>query len=431
MIVSGLKMIMADNFCERKKEVTRSLTKTCVKRLLEEVRILEQSSENKRRKEMWQEIPASARDQWRGVPKNDHSWKNGAIPLTIDLQNSFWAKYFNFSLVEYYSDAEVFLENYLKITVERFKMFADDTYIVKRIPIWAGSGFEGSMFGMRVHSYPDKDPWLDNDIMIKTQDDLNKLSFPDFHTSGIMPVQIKLYEELKDIIAADDTDFEVLFPEWLRGPFGLALYLRGFENMLVDMMLDPEFAQALLAFITAARENWYRDLAQYLGKPIQKGNLFNDEINCPTVSRQLYSELILPFEQEICKFHGGLLYWHSCGDVTKILEEISEIPEIDMMHIGPWTNIDKAIKIFKNRMPLEINVNWQRDVLDMNEEQMRSKIMSIICDCINNDAGGFEIRLSGVSLHHSLEETIARARMWNKAASDVIRIEKDCSSWRK
>ena len=392
------------------------MDKENIKRLLEEVRKLEQSSENKRRKEMWKEIPRTARDQWRGVPKNDRSWRCGAIPLTIDLQNSFWAKYFNFSLVDYYSDAGIFLEYYLKIMIERFKMFDDDTFIVKRIPIWAGSGFEGSMFGMQVHSYPDKDPWLDYEDIIKNHDDLEKLDFPDFYTSGLMPVEIKLYEELKEIT---DADFEVLFPEWLRGPFGIALYLRGFENMLVDMKLEPEFAVKLLGFITGTREKWYRDLAKYLGKPIQKGNIYDDEINCPSISEQLYRDLILPFEQDLCKFHGGLLYWHSCGDVTKLLEEINKIPDIDLIHIGPWTSVDKAGAIFKNRAPFEINVNWQRDVLDMNDEQMRRTITSIICDCLKNDVSGFEIRLSGVSIHNTLEETLRKVRIWNKAANEM------------
>lgn len=55
-----------------------------IKVLLDEIRELEQSDENKQRKEKWQCIPKTARDlQWRGLPKTDYSWKTGEIPIQV------------------------------------------------------------------------------------------------------------------------------------------------------------------------------------------------------------------------------------------------------------------------------------------------------------------------------------------------------------
>ena len=40
----------------------------------------------------------------------------------------------------------------------------------------------------------------------------------------------------------------VLFPEWVRGLFCLAVHLRGFENLLLDIITEPEYVHKLLRF---------------------------------------------------------------------------------------------------------------------------------------------------------------------------------------
>jgi len=75
----------------------------------------------------------------------------------------------------------------------------------------------------------------------------------------------------------------------------------------------------------------------------------------------MYKELVLPYEKELCEFHGGISYWHSCGDITLLLELIREIPEIELLHVGPWTSLEAAARIFKNT-PLEKCLHPVRDV---------------------------------------------------------------------
>jgi hypothetical protein len=54
--------------------------------------------------------------------------------------------------------------------------------------------------------------------------------------------------------------------------------------------------------------------AKFLGEPVQKLKLYNDEVDCPTLSPGMYREFILSYEQELARIHGGLVYWHSCGN---------------------------------------------------------------------------------------------------------------------
>ncbi len=42
--------------------------------------------------------------------------------------------------------------------------------------------------------------------------------------------------------------------EWLRSPFGIAMYLYGMQEFLIAMMLDPEGAHRLLNCITHSRK---------------------------------------------------------------------------------------------------------------------------------------------------------------------------------
>lgn len=388
-----------------------------IKRLMEEIRELEQSDKNRIKKENWAELPLTARDQWRGVPRMDGSWKDGVVPIAVDMQNSFWAQKFGFSLKDYYLDPLTFIEYFLRITLDRFRIFDDDIFITRRIPIWMGCGYEGSMFGMKVHYFDDKDPWLDHRIIINEPVDLERMEAPDFNKSGLMPEAIKMFEVVRNIV---DDDFEVFFPEWIRSPFGVAVYVRGFENFLIDMVINDDFAVRLLKYITDCRKKWYDNLASYLNEPVKKGNLFNDEVNCPTLSPELYRNYILPFEKDLCSYHGGLLYWHSCGNVSDMLIDIASIPQIDMLHVGPWTSIEKAAQIFGLRAPLEICLNPQKDIIEASEEDMQAKVFNIMDKCFRFDIKGFTLRCSGLSVLESTEFTENKARSWNSSARRAV-----------
>ena len=394
-----------------------------IKRLQEEIRRLEASPENARRKSCWKMLPRTARDQWRGVPHHDGSWLSGstAVPVAVDMQPSFWARKFGFSLREYYLDPAVYLENYLRLSVERFTLFPDDIFLVRRIPIWMSCGYEGSLFGLRVHFFDDRDPWLDHTPVINDLSDIDRIGMPQFGpgptASGMMQDAFRMYEGIRELV---DSDFEVLFPEWIRGPFGVAVYIRGFERLLTDLAEAPEDAVRVISYVTEARKKWYMDLAAYLGTPVPRGNLFNDEVNCPSLSPSLYRQYILPFEQDLCRFHNGLHYWHSCGDVTPLLPAVAEIPEIDLFHTGPWTDVATAAQVFGARAPLEICMNPQKDVVEATEEEMAHRIDTLLTACARQGAGGLTFRLSAFSAGNSIEEAQARAQLWCHTAKSRV-----------
>jgi len=388
-----------------------------IKKLMETIRELEQTEDNQRRKQKWECIPYTSRDQWRGLPKMDGSCLKGNVPVQVDANNTFWAKYFNFSLKDYYLNGEVFLENFLKATIERFKLFDDDVFITKRIPIWMASGYEASLFGMEVGFFHDIDPWIVFKDVIEKPEDLKNLKVPDFYKSGLMPKAIEVYEYVKENI---DDDFEVIFPEWLRGPFGIAVYLRGFEHILMDMIDRPEFVHELMRFIVDSRKVWYDSLEAYLGRPVVKGNLFNDEVNCPSLSPALYEEFVLPYEKELSDYHGGLHYWHSCGDLTPLYKKIVEIPKIDMIHKSPWSSAAEVGRVFGKVSAIEVCMNPQKDIFEGTEESMRELLTGIVKDLTDAQVQGYTLRANNIMYYKSWENSISKAKSFIKVSREVV-----------
>jgi len=394
------------------------MSKETIKYLMDEFRSLEESDENKRRRSMWKELNRCSRDQWRGTPKSDRSWKKGYVPITADIQVLTWSKIFDFDVNDYYFDPEVFVENYLKIMIFRFKNFQDDTFLEKRLPIWGTTVLEGTLFGVEASFRKDFEPWISHTPIVNNAEDLKKIPMPDFKTSGIMPRLISMYEKAKELV---DDDFEVLFPLWERGVLGISIFLHGFQETLIDMVLQPEFMHEMFRFITDARKKWYDEYYLYTGNERHKADIFNDEVSVPSISPAIYDEMIFPYENEIAQYHGGLYYWHSCGDVTKLVDGIARLEGLDMFNVGPWTDIYEAGRAFRNKAPIEIAMNAEQDIIRATPEHMRKKITSVIESCARSDVAGMCMKISALNAPDisKIDHVYSQIRQWIQIAREV------------
>ncbi|MEA4964664.1 MAG: uroporphyrinogen decarboxylase family protein [Oscillospiraceae bacterium] len=392
-----------------------------IKRLMDEVRTLEASEENQRRKAKWACIQKTSRDQWRGTPKFDGSAKHGNAPLQMDCNTNFWGAYLGYRVGDYYRNPEVFLQNYLKMRIARFKLFEDDVFVDKLVPIWMGSAFEASLMGMKV-VYDDKnDPWIDFKYFLHEQSDLAKIPALDFYHTGQMEDAVKMYEYCRQQL---DDDFDVAFPEWERGPFGVATYTRGYEAVLVDMVdADEEedsFLREYMQFFTDRQIQFFEAREKYLGQKTGKINLYNDEVNMPTVSPGLYENYIRPYEIQLSKRFGGLNYWHSCGNLDRLYPLIAEIPGIDMIHKGPWTSAAAAGKSFGDKCAIEVCLNPLKDVIDADEKLMYDVVFGICKDLNDADSHGYTIRANNVGTLGTTDQTIEKCRAFLSCARKAI-----------
>lgn len=389
--------------------------KDTVKRLLERVRAIAADPKNQERNAYWVPATDTARDHWRGTPRPRAGLPHA--PITVEPEVTLWRKILGFDIRAYYQDPVVYLINYLRMLVYRYENWNDQTGIGLNIPIWLGVSLESSLFGAQTVYTDDDYPWLDREPVIKTRGDLDTLTMPDFRTSGLMPLAHRYYEEIRGLV---DDDVTVSFHEWGRSPFGVAFHIRGMENLLEDMMDDPAFTHRLMRFITDARKSWVTERAKFLGRPIDKGNLYNDEINTPTLSPAHYEEFALPYEQELSEFHGGILYWHSCGETTALVPSIARIPNLEMFHVGPWTDGAACMTAFKGAVPLEFCLHPVQDVQNADRRAMEARLRGIARAC---KGSAYTVRADGIQLMHGLERDVAVINEWVSVADRVLREE--------
>lgn len=381
--------------------------------LANEVLEIEESADNQRLKSLWQgEESILPRMHRHGIPKAY------VRPFTIGIEPQMWSEIIGFNLKEFFALPTVYFKSILEMMLYSYRNLKDDTPVTKDICLYLGAGFEASIFGLKQVFRIDTDPWVGREPLIKEKSDLAFMKIPDFYHDGCMPEIHRFYEEMKSL--GKKRGFNIVFPRFLKGPFGIAITLRGFENFLMDMKEDPAFAHKLMKFITTARKEWTKERANFLGVEIEKGDLMNDDVNSSVISPQLYREFILPCEKELCEFHGGIRYWHSCGDVTGFLESILEIPSIDLLDVGPWTNLETAVKLFQGRMPIEIRTHPERiNIYSATETEMRKLIDRVIEICGKYNTN-FAIRAGGLQTFNSLTHDLYQIKLWARVAREQL-----------
>jgi len=379
--------------------------------------LLVESNDNRLRCDYWKADTVCSRDKFRRTPQK--KLKRG-IPVIADISPTIWADFFNFNMREFYTDPQIFLLNYLKLMIKHFELY-DYLTLDKEIPclFFPGIAFEASLFGKEPVYDDIAEPWVGRDIVLKEKKNLNKLHYPDFFKSGLMPLVHRFYQEINETLTG--TGLNIDFPNMIRSPFGIAFQLRGFENLGIDLLDDPKWVHKLMLFLTESHKKWYEDKSKFLNEPIPKGLLYNDEVDCNLISPNIYEEIIFPYEIELAKFHNGIAYWHSCGNITPILNLIRQIPNMEMIKISAWTDYNKAAQICKD-IPLEICISATDYVYLANKEKMASKINDIINICLKEGVEAFYIRTEPLHKFSSnVNQDLDKAQLWIEVAKNSIK----------
>lgn len=384
------------------------MAKDNIKRLLDKVQNILNSDEHNRRVKLWEDEPFYSRDKFRRAAKKN-SENNGLVPIVADPGPTMFARLYGFSVKDYYTKPEIYLENYLNSMIYLFYM-GEDTILSNKIPYWLGSGFDSSFFGAETIYSDTEDPWIGRKLPLEEKEAISRMEMPKFERSGLGPLAIRFYHELSELL--NGTGFQVSPPELIRAPFALAFHLRGFENLCIDGMTDPEYVHRLVRFITDFHKEWYRDREQILGIPINKGQLFNDEIDCSVISPAFYKEFALPYEKELSNFHNGIAYWHSCGNITKMLEDIRTIPGLQMVNISSWTDYETAARICPD-IALEFCLRPSTDVYGAKEEHMERSIRKIMDICKVHQVESYHIRAGSLqSYSKTVQEDFSIIQKW-------------------
>jgi uroporphyrinogen decarboxylase len=128
-----------------------------------------------------------------------------------------------------------------------------------------------------------------------------------------------------------------------QAPFSLASMLRGSQELMTDLLLDPEKVHQLLEYATEACIQFIRLMAETGAHMVSNG----DSVAGPEmIPPESYREFAFPYEQKIVdEAHRlGLAYTlHICGDAEVILEDMVRTGA-DALELDYLTDIQKIYK---------------------------------------------------------------------------------------
>ncbi len=383
-----------------------------IPRLIEQYVRLVDSKKNRDRARFWQDPRGWNRDMWRGIPVERPAGTPAAF--TVALDNSLWSHVLGYSLIDYYSDPHVFLKQQLRKAIYSFENFDDDTLYTNELYIWFGVITELSILGVPIEWFPNKEGWIKGHILAD-RDGLARLPRPDFRRSGLMPKIHEYYEVLSEYAGSE---LDVMFPEWVRGPFCLSMHMRGSSDILVESLLEPEFVREILRYVTDAKKDWDAEREKFLGTKLESCNLYNDEIDCPSISPDIYRDLVFPFEQELAETYGSVKYWHSCGNTTLFQEQIAKLHGLRLYHCGPWSGFESAVRTMPKGVGIDLCVNPQKDVVEADEATMRAQLKRIRRE--GGDAS-YAVRADAFMVSGSYDPAIIeKIKLWARIAREEL-----------
>jgi uroporphyrinogen-III decarboxylase len=385
-----------------------------LKGLLEQYLKNVNSKENQGNKKYWENANEPYLvERWRG-----RSARRENTPFTIAMDISGYARVLGINCVDYYNHAEDQLYEQLRYAIWEFENLKCNRYFENTVFISFGSIFEATMFGTNIHYLPGQAPWIDEkNPIFKEKENILMVKPFNFFSTGLCGKANEFYDTMKKL--TEGYDVKVMYPITLRSPFSVAIMVRGFTELLTDIYNDQEFFKDLMRLITDFLKGYAKARAEFLGEPIAKCMLFNDEISASMLSNEIYESLILPYEIELSEFCNGVSYWHSCGVTDPFYNSICTIPGLKMMHLGPWSDIQKAVEVFSQKdIVIEICLSSTADVYDASEEQIRQKLehIKIICD----GKIKYSVRADGLAILNSIEEDLAKINLWSKVAKEIF-----------
>ena len=115
------------------------------------------------------------------------------------------------------------------------------------------------------------------------------------------------------------------------GVFDMTWHLRGMENILLDMLLHPDFTEALFGRLTDYYSALYKNYLQAVGDYIQMVIYYEDVSgqDGPLMSPQLYRKYIKPCHRRIFRtikeYTQAKLCVHTCGSAYAFLDDYVDL----------------------------------------------------------------------------------------------------------
>jgi len=207
---------------------------------------------------------------------------------------------------------------------------------------------ETSAFGAKVEFIPEGVPKCLNHI-VKTIEDVHALKNPDVYKAERTLDRIKGAELYRKLLHDTIPVFG-----WIEGPLAEACDLVGVSEMLMMLMIDPDFS------------NFLMDKCMVTAKAFAKAQIdsgcdvigIGDAI-CSQIDESTYKEYIGDRHKELVNYIqtlGARVKMHICGDINHLLSPLSEL-NLDILDLDSQVEHDHAFQIMGANVALCGNIN--------------------------------------------------------------------------
>ncbi|MDR0508884.1 MAG: hypothetical protein LBG63_03555, partial [Candidatus Methanoplasma sp.] len=221
-------------------------------------------------------------------------------------------------------------------------------------------------------SLPANDQGHLSNVFFETVEDIETKEFPDALSRKECP---NLYGCVVDLMVKtrETVKTGALAPCWSEGVLTTSAFLRGTEQLLMDMLMEPDVAKKMIA----RGKEWsdqivratYADTADYVidTDPVASASL---------IDANMFKEFVFePTKQNIAGWKKDLkipVMVHICGDTTPMLDQFTQLGN-EIQSIDYLVNIGKAREIVGDKITIMGNVNpvelmWRGSVQDVKTE---------------------------------------------------------------
>lgn len=158
-----------------------------------------------------------------------------------------------------------------------------------------------------------------------TIQDLERMRWPDPHA-------VSRYEGIAEEVRYlhKNTDYAIILNA-IGSIFEFSWYLRGYEQFMMDLLINRGFAVALMEKMLQFQIGMFEEILDRVGDYVQVV-LCGDDLAIqtgPAISLNLYRKLVKPLQRQlfesIKKRTGAKLFYHSCGSVYQFIGDLLEI----------------------------------------------------------------------------------------------------------
>jgi MtaA/CmuA family methyltransferase len=236
----------------------------------------------------------------------------------------FAARFIGKSYAEFASDYRILVEANLRCM---------DYFACDMVGLISDPYRETAAFGADITFPAEAVPRCEGAI-IHTRDDVKSLKNPDVTKSTRTLDRIKgaelFQKELKN---------EVPIIGWIEGPLAEACNLTGVDEMLMQLMIDPDFSHLLLDKCVQTAKDFSKAQIEAGCHLIGMGDAI-----CSQINPQTYNTYVKERHREIITYiHelGGKVKLHICGNITHLLPSIKDL-DVDILDLDWQVDLDKA-----------------------------------------------------------------------------------------